>query len=48
MLHDLAEGLEAGGHDVILLAAERIDAGSLGALRVEFGLDREALEVLLE
>ncbi len=31
-----------------LSSTERIDAGSLGALRVEFGLDHEALEVLLE
>jgi len=47
-LYELVEGLEAGGHDVILLAADRIDSGSLGALRVELGLDHEVLEVLLE
>src|SRR5439155_7659017 len=35
------------GLDIILLTADRIDAGSLGALRVEFGLDHEVLEVLL-
>ncbi|MEP7153402.1 MAG: hypothetical protein ABI856_17005, partial [Nitrospira sp.] len=46
-LYDLAIGLEAEGHDVILLAADRIEAGSLGALRLEFGLNHEALEVLL-
>ncbi len=45
-LYDVSEKLLAGGHDVILLAADRSVAPSLGALRQTLGLEHEVLDVL--
>jgi|SRR5579871_943461 len=47
-LHDLVANLREDGRDVVLLAAGRIEATSLGALRMELGLEHEVLDVLQE
>ncbi len=45
-LYDVSEKLLAGGYDVILLAADRSAAPSLGALRQTLGLEHEVIDVL--
>lgn len=45
-LHDLARALQEEGRDCVFLAVDRLAAQSLGALRVEIGLNHELLEVL--
>lgn len=45
-LYELAYSLKGAGADVIVLAADRLAAGSLGALRSELNLQREIVEVL--
>jgi hypothetical protein len=45
-VHDLAERLAANGHDVVVLAVDRIVAESMGQLRVELGLEHELVDVL--
>lgn len=45
-VHDLAERLAADGHDVVVLAVDRIVAESMAQLRQEIGLDHELVDVL--
>jgi hypothetical protein len=45
-IHDLVRGLLDEGHDVVLLAADRVAARSLGELRQELGLQHDLAEVL--
>jgi hypothetical protein len=45
-LYELARILQSAGADVVALAADRLVGGSLGALRVELGLDHDIGEIL--
>ena len=45
-LYDLVEELERQGRDHVLLAVDRLEATTSGALRTELGLEHELLEVL--
>ena len=46
-LHELYTRLTEQGNDVVLFAADRIDAATVGGLRDELRLDHELLETLL-
>lgn len=46
VIHDFAHELVQAGEDVLLLAANRIGASSLGEIRNEIGLDHALLEAL--
>lgn len=43
---ELISALDGEGHDVVAFAAEALDAGSLGRLRDELGLEHELVDVL--
>jgi len=45
-LHDIAHDLISENRDVVFLTVDRIEAGSLGQLRQELGLDHEITDVL--
>ncbi|MCU1348086.1 MAG: hypothetical protein JWO56_1116, partial [Acidobacteria bacterium] len=45
-VHDLAERLSKEGHDVVVLAVDRIAAESLAQLRVELDLEHDLVDVL--
>jgi hypothetical protein len=45
-LHDLAAVLQDAGHDVLLLAADRLQSSSLAALRGELQLGRDLLDII--
>jgi len=45
-LYEFARLAQAAGADVVALAADQLDSGSLGLLRTELNLDRDLLDVL--
>jgi hypothetical protein len=45
-LHDLAEDLVSRSVDVLYLSADRLDAASLGSLRLELGISHDLCETL--
>ena len=45
-LYEFALLAQAAGADVVALAADQLDSGSLGSLRAELNLDRDLLDVL--
>jgi hypothetical protein len=45
-LYEFALLAQAAGADVVALAADQLDSGSLGSLRTELNLDRDILDVL--
>lgn len=45
-LHDLALSLQTGGHDVLVLAADRIQSSSLAAFKTELQLDHDLDDVI--
>jgi len=45
-LFELGQSLREGGADVVAIAADRLEAGSLGALRTELNLRHEVVEIL--
>jgi hypothetical protein len=45
-MYELDQRLQQGGADLVALAADRLDSGSLGALRTELNLERDIVDVL--
>lgn len=46
VLYDLVDALTKENRDVVFLAVDRLEARSLGGLRLELGLEREFVEIL--
>jgi hypothetical protein len=45
-LYEFAQLAQAAGADVVALAADQLDSGSVGSLRTELNLDRDIVDVL--